>query len=436
MEFRYKNTALFKNKEIEEYISYFGGYIEHLEKVRKSEEYNFKESSINLAFDNKILNEVKVLAEKKIGSSLKYIFVIGIGGSSLGIKAVYDALYGFFDSVEPKRFPKVIFIDTNDSEFLLKLKKFLQKEIKKPEEVFVNIITKSGKTIETIANAEFTLEQLSKLKNFKERLAVITDKGSGLWKRAEDLNIDRLSIPKNVGGRYSVLSAVGLFPLALLGLDIESLREGAKNMADMCLKLNEGNPALISAILKFQNYKNGKNINDLFLFHPELESLGKWYAQLIGESIGKEKDVNGKIVNVGITPIISIGSTDMHSLGQLFLSGAKNTYTCFVSTKSKLRRKAEIPANRFFPDLVKEINGKSMSEIMDAILEGVKEAYSKKGLAYSEVIFDKITLKSIGKFFQWKMMEIMFLGKLIRVDPFTQPSVDGYKAATNRILKN
>ncbi|MEK7151985.1 MAG: hypothetical protein AAB773_00980, partial [Patescibacteria group bacterium] len=384
--------------------------------------------------DKELMESVGAALRDKNTTSLKYILVIGIGGSNLGTKAVYDALYGRFDILEPSRMPKMIFLDTTDPGILLHLESFFDKEITSEEEIVINVISKSGDTTETIVNAELVLGMLrKKFPGILDRLVVTTDFGSLLWKIAEAEDITRLSIPEKVGGRYSVLSAVGLFPLAKVGINVTALLDGARKMREKCLSLDiRENPAMVSAAVLFTNYHSGKTINDNFIFHSELESLGKWYRQLLGESIGKEHDRDGNVVRVGITPTVSIGSTDLHSVGQLYLGGPEDKITTFIFAEFSKRGTVVTP--EVFAGVLGGISGKKPADVADAILKGVKIAYEKKGLPFMEALLPDITPASLGAFMQFKMMEMMYLGQLFNVNPFDQPNVELYKIETKNIL--
>lgn len=420
MKLLYQNTSLVTDEQIQQTGAKLTDYIQHLEKVLRANNYDAAESSINLPANQELLNQVKQLVSEKVTPKLKYIIDIGIGGSNLGTKAVYDAIHGFFDLIEPERFPKIIFADTTDPEFLSKLSKLLS-EITEPEEILINIISKSGTTTETIANAEIILSFLR-----KERIIVTTDENSKFWNWAEQNNVAKLAMPQTVGGRFSVFSAVGLLPLATAGMNIDQLREGAQTTLTSCLDKNiSDNPAIISAVILYLQNQQGKNINDNFFFHPELESLGKWYRQLMGESIGKSSEV-------GITPTVSIGSTDLHSMGQLYLGGPNDKVTTFIYSDQSAT--LTLPQTSIFDNLVPGISGKSAKNIMDAILAGTKIAYQKKGLPFMEVILDDISEKSIGEFLQFKMLEMMYLGKLFNINTFDQPNVEEYKIETKKIL--
>jgi glucose-6-phosphate isomerase len=411
-------------------------YTAHLQKVVAEGGYNAVEGSLNLSKDAALITEVKALAEQKTSPSLKYNIVVGIGGSNLGTKAVYDAILGFRDTMSPEgeEYPKLLFAETTDPEWLLGIEHLIE-NLQSPDEILVTVISKSGGTTETLANFEIIAAALtSKIGDVHERIVAITDEGSKLWDAAGAKNIARLSLPKQVGGRYSVLSAVGLFPLQTVHIDIAQLQQGAAQMLDSCLGDGGQNIAAESAQTLAAHLQKGYTINDNFFFHPELESLGKWYRQLMGESVGKAQSLTGETVHTGITPTVSLGSTDLHSVGQLYLGGPKDKLTTFVSAPNKNVR-VPVPENRIFPDLVPVINGKTAEDIMQAILNGVQIAYQKANLPYMHVTLDKIDEASLGAFLQFKMLEMMYLGQLLNVNSFDQPNVEDYKVETKRLLE-
>lgn len=425
MKFHYKKTALLSTEQITKTANSLSEYINHLNVVAKENNYEADEASMNLPFDEDLLVKINKLTKKKKSEQLKYLIIIGIGGSNLGTKAIYDAFYGFYDTIQNTRFPKIIFLDTQDEEVLTKTGELI-KSLQSKEEVLINAISKSGGTTETAANLEVVYNAFSKkFGDINDRIVITTDEGSQMQKIAEAKQIDFLNLPKKVGGRFSVFSAVGMFPFAVMGFSIESLRSSTQNMRNMCLESTiESNPALLSASILYLHYKNGKNINDNFIFLPQLESLGKWYRQLMGESIGK----NGE----GITPTVSIGSTDLHSVGQLYLGGRKDKVTTFIYGENK-KYESAVPSETYF-NLVEAIKGKNIHEIMKAIIDGTKIAYQKQELPFMEIILDTVTEESLGAFMQFKMMEMMYLGKLIGVNTFDQPQVELYKVETKKIL--
>jgi len=232
-----------------------------------------------------------------------------------------------------------------------------------------------------------------------------------------------------------------MFPLLLAGFDIDALIAGARKMRDICLLSDVvKNPALLSSTLLYlhstiagQDEKQSISINDNFFFNPQLESLGKWYRQLMGESIGKRMDTSGNIVRAGLTPTVSIGSTDLHSIAQLYLGGPLDKFTSFVYAPESINI-ARVPAESVFPLLAKAYADKDFSEIMNAIFSGTKEAYRKNKLPFMEVILPEISEEILGQYLQWKMMEMMFLAKLLNVNAFDQPRVEDYKKETRRFL--
>jgi glucose-6-phosphate isomerase len=338
---------------------------------------------------------------------------------------------GYRDVMRIGEYPRLFFAETTDPEWLLRMLSLLD-TVTTPEEVLVSVISKSGGTTETLANFEIVMEALrGKLGDMNERVVAITDGDSKLMQAANEKGIAALDIPLPVGGRYSVLSAVGLFPLLSVGIDIEAIRRGAVAILDSSLS-GENIAARSAAVLALQQ-KRGHHINDNFFFHPELESVGKWYRQLMGESVGKEKSLNGDVVHAGITPTVSLGSTDLHSVGQLYLGGPKDKLTTFVSSKQAFSVK--VPTERVFPELVPMISGKSATAIMAAILEGVKIAYQKADLPFMEIVLDAVDEESIGAFLQFKMLEMMYLGQLLGVNSFDQPNVESYKIETKRLLE-
>ena len=429
MHFSFEHSGVAKG-DLEAGAKTLSAYLARLGATAKKGEYGEPESSICLPADQALLLGVSAVYREKVRVPLKYVVLVGIGGSNLGVKAVYDALAGYGDAFRGDNRPRMIFLDTNDEEITRISAAHLLKNIGDSKELIIAVVSKSGKTTETIANAEYIIHELkNRFPEIEERVVIITDEESTLRDAARKRNMTVLTIPKQIGGRFSVFAAVGLFPLMAAGFDIEKFRAGASEIRASCLSSETGkNPALEGAVFLAYWYRKGKAIHDSFFFNPELESLGKWYRQLLGESIGKSE-------KVGITPIISVGSTDLHSLGQLYLGGPKDRTTLFVASKSA-DNKVRVPSERIFPNLIPSIKGKTFSEIMKAIREGVKIAYQKNELPFSEAVFEKITERELGFFMEWKMIETMYLGQLLGVNVFDQPEVELYKKETERILKN
>ncbi len=330
----------------------------------------------------------KLYALKHKLNPQKYVLVVGIGGSSLGSKAIYNSIFGYYDNIETNRFPKIIFIETESDVFNEKLITLLNSI--DPNDLVINIISKSGTTAETTFNFELILKNFP---NFKNRIVITTQEQSPLSNLAHELNIDLLEIPKELSGRFSVFSYVGLFPLILANIDISKLLEGSD------LALQDLQTPLDAALSKHQAYETNCFINNLFIFSPALETLGDWHSQLVAESTGKD--------NKGILPTTSIGSNDLHSIAQFYLGGnSANIFFTFMSIKTEIH--------------------------LNKLLNATKEAFTNKGIAYDEIILETVNEIELGYFMQFKMLETIFLAKLIGVNPFNQPNVEDYKKYISR----
>jgi len=408
--------------------------VETIRTVIKTRDYLAPTTSVCLPDDEVLLERVQTLATALVSDTLRYVFVVGIGGSNLGTKAIYDALYGYQDLVDDNR-PRLLFLDAINPRYFTYVATKIIPQLADPADYLVVTLSKSGGTTETLANTEILLDALARhVGGVAERTVVITDAGSTYAVVAAEKGMNVLTMPPAVGGRYSVFSAVGLFPLVAAGIDVVALRSGATAQRALCLDAQiENNPALQSAAFSALAYTDGYHIHDTFVFSSELESLGKWYRQLLGESIGKEYDIDGERVEIGITPTVSIGSTDLHSVGQLYLGGPKDKFTTFVySIHDEI---VAMPTQRIFPTVVPMIQGKDMSTIAQAILSGVQIAYQKQSLPFMSVELEGVTPYELGSFMQYKMMEVMYLSYALNVNPFDQPHVELYKLETKQLLE-
>jgi glucose-6-phosphate isomerase len=405
--------------------------------MKKAAQAKYKDdrASINLHNDRKSLQKVQALISSKLRLKPEYVVVIGIGGSNLGTIAVQEAVRGKLYDQKYNSKIKILYADTVDTDTLHAITTIIEPTLQEGNNVILNVVTKSGGTTETIANFQVLLTLLKKYKkkDYKNYVVVTSGRDSKLWKVAVQEKFSVLEIPEKVGGRYSVFSPVGLFPLGLIGVNITQLLKGAGDMKKACLNPVQKNPAAVSALIQYAHYKKGRNISDLFLFASDLESVGKWYRQLMGESIGKEKNRNGKRVWEGITPTVSVGSTDLHSMAQLYLGGPQDKITTFVHARH-MNSNVTVPKLDTYEHLIENIQGKSLPDLMDAILQGVQIAFNKGKRPYIEIALPDKSEHSIAQFLQFKMMEIMYLGYLLNVNPFDQPNVEAYKTETKKIL--
>lgn len=377
-----------------------------LQRVLREKDWSCPESFL-------ILPEERV--SLKLSQKFDLILLVGVGGSSLGAQAVYEVLKN------KKKLAPFLILDSLNPLFF---QKALQEAGKiKKGRLAVFFISKTGSTFETTANF-FAL--FDKIKKIKPEIFVISTQNSPLWLWGQKKNFLTLPIPEKVGGRYSVLSNVGLFPLKLAGVDAKELISGAKEANKVCLLENPlKNPAMSSALTIFYHYQGGKNIYSNMVFPPDLEYFGKWYVQLMAESLGKD----GK----GMTPTVTTGTTDFHAIGQLYFDGPRDKLVNFVFTQD-LGQDYQIEDLEDFSPLFPGLGEKKIWQLNKIIFEGVKRAYLKKKIPFTETILEKLQERNLGYLLEMKMIEIIFLGKLMKVNAFDQPGVDLYKKEARKIL--
>lgn len=435
----YKTTIVsFKHQENPETLSpllqQLQPEIERMQQALK-QGYNTPYASLALPYDYKYNEQIRRVVKEKRKLNIKAIIVIGIGGSHLGTLAVEQAVLGLlYNDHTPD--VAIYYVDTVDSAYLADLRFIIERHLfDENENILVNVISKSGNTTETIANFQIFLEMLQQYfpDDWQNYVVVTTDENSPLWQLAKQEQFTCLPIPAKVGGRYSVFSAVGLFPLEFVGVDTWQLREGACHALATIQTSTSANYAAVSAALLAHYYQQGYNIHNTFIFAQDLQGFGAWYRQLLGESIGKEFDLQGKKVNVGLVPLTSIGTTDLHSVGQLYLSGNHHIFTTFVTVYTP-GVEFTVPRLQGYEKLVEHIQGKTIDHIMDAVTEGTQQAYTAAQLPYVTWHLREKSAWSIGCLLQYKMLETIYLASLLNVNPFDQPNVESYKHATRKIL--
>src|SRR3989338_4139927 len=334
-----------------------------------------------------------------MNKNAKFIFVIGIGGSDLTSKAVWNALTAHKPEVEKK----IFFLESPDSREYKEVTNFVKTKIKNLEDIALVAISKSGNTAETLESFHKIFYILSEKfgSPLNKRVLIISSPNSPLWKLAEEKEIEKIEWEGDIGGRFSAFTIAHTKVLSIAGLDSDVFVAGGKEMDEKCNTEAENNPAQNLARKIFDNYKNGVDILDFFIFNSELEDLGKWCRQLIAESLGKENEEGER---VGLTPTVSIGPVDMHSMLQLNLGGPKNRFTIFVKS---------------FFEIKESVN--------DRAYEEVSEAYKEAGLPFIKYEIEKINEREIGSFMAYMMNVTLELAKLFKVDPYGQPAVENYK---------
>ncbi len=396
--------------------------------------YQTQYASLLTPSDEAEIKHIGEIVDRTLKLNPTMILLVGIGGSNMGTLAIVQALYGSLYN-DNSRGIAFYCADTIDNDFDKALLERMERELANGGRVILCIVTKSGTTTESLVNGSLFLELLKKYNRgtYQKYVITITDGDSPLATLARAENFTLLEIPKKVGGRFSVFTAVGLFPLALLGINIISLCRGAQDMLELCVNEKiEQNAAAQSALMLYAHYQQGYALHNLFVFSPDLLMLGNWYKQLIGESLGKKYDLNGGVVEVGITPLVSVGTVDLHSVAQLYLAGPRNTVTTFIDIDRE-NDSLRIPDNELSA-LIPGLAVRSISFTKKAIFQGVTEAYANEKRPFMVVTLEEKSAYSIGQFMMMKMFETLYLAKLWNINPFDQPAVELYKQLAHKLM--
>ena len=367
---------------------------------------------------------------KSIKDKIEYFVVLGIGGSALGPAAVFTALCHFRHNDLPKDKQKIKFLveDNVDPERMLALLDVIE-----PEKTLFNVITKSGATSETMSQYLIISDLLKKKIGAKwnEHIVATTSSAKGnLIKLAKENNFKTFYIPDGVGGRFSELCPVGLLPAAIMGIDIKAMLEGAAAMDKACKDADiYKNPALMAAVLQFIAMGKGKNISVMMPYADSLKYIADWYCQLWGESLGKAKDNNGKLINAGQTPVKSLGVTDQHSQVQLYTEGPYDKVITLIGVE-KYRGDVVIPQGaEAFPD-VNFLCGHTMGELINTERVATEYALTRSKHMNNTILLDEINANTIGQLLMLFQIETAYEGYLLNIDAFNQPGVEEGKNAT------
>jgi glucose-6-phosphate isomerase len=339
------------------------------------------------------------------------IAVVGIGGSSLGIKAI-DSLM----RIKKRSKRKLHYFENSDP---LNITQTMSK-LKKERTLFV-VISKSGGTIETTSIFKTLIKHFDLRLDGEDRgrVIAITDTGSSLSQFAEHYGIAQYNIPDNVGGRFSVLSAVGVIPLTLAGYDTTALLEGAQAFRDRFFAGSEAH--LLEKACYYFEYSVEKGINVLFSYANELEDLTKWYVQLWGESLGK---INVSGERVGMTPIGLIGSIDQHSFLQLLIEGPLDKTVTFIKIDD-FENDLTIP-DITLPHIEKTdfINTNSFRTLINAQCDATKESLVQSGVATDMITLSHIAEGNIGAMMIYYELLTSLVGAMLKVNTYDQPGVE------------
>ncbi len=363
----------------------------------------------------------------QIDQDFDNIVVLGIGGSALGNKALYSAL-----RIEKGLTKKLYVADNVDPTLVYDI--LSQIELKR---TLFNVVTKSGTTAETMSVFLIILQILKEAfpKDYKKHIVVTTDKDKGFLRQViKSEGYYDFEVPDNVGGRFSVLTDVGLLSSAFVGINIDELLAGAGTMRDLCATsdINQ-NPAYLMGLAHYLYMKEGKNISVMMPYANALYDMADWYRQLWAESLGKKYNLDKEEVYVGQTPVKALGTTDQHSQVQLYREGPNDKVTTFLTVDS-FKHDYNIPSIYPERDEVNYLGGQTLSKLLNTERLATEIALSKSDRPNCNITFPKINEKNLGEFIMLYEIMTVFTGALFEIDPLDQPGVEEGKIATYALM--
>ncbi|MBN1494999.1 glucose-6-phosphate isomerase [Candidatus Peregrinibacteria bacterium] len=376
-----------------------------------------KQGFYNVIDDEKTISAIQKFA-RSVRGRFDDIVLLGIGGSALGPITIYQSLKHLFANELPankRKHPRLHVLDNIDPGLI----KDIEDIITYKRTLFI-VASKSGKTPETISQYFYFRKKCDekKLKS-SNHFVFITEKGRGLiFDIGSKENIPLFYIPENVGGRFSVLTPVGLVPAALTGVNIAGLILGAKKMRENFLSRSfEKNIPYKIAVSQFLLYKKGINITVLYPYSQRLIKFTEWYKQLLAESIGK--------ANIGITPVNALGVTDQHSQNQLYNEGPNDKFFIFIKVK-------DLGETIKIPNYIKNL---SFNKLFHTEQEGTIQALTHYKRPNIIINIDKVDEENLGALFMLFEASVAFLGELFKINAFNQPGVELSKKITQKLLE-
>ncbi|MFC1493251.1 glucose-6-phosphate isomerase [candidate division KSB1 bacterium] len=382
------------------------------------------------------IQDIKGAAERLQKRFENYV-VVGIGGSALGNIALNTALnppyYNELSREQRKNGLKVYFPDNVDPDLIRGLLNVI--DLKK---TVINVITKSGSTAETLANFLILKEALKEAvgDEYHRHIIVTTDPHKGLLRKlASKEDFRSFSVPENVGGRFSILSPVGLLSAAVTNVDVEELLAGAAYMHKRCTNPEiRSNPALMAAALQYLLYQKMKNIVVMMPYSQALKDIADWFRQLWAESLGKKTDRNGQVIYEGSTPVKALGATDQHSQIQLYVEGPYDKSVIFL-TVEKFREQVDIPVGGYHDeDSLSYLEGSSLEKLIQTEQYATEWALTKNNRPNCKIILPEVNAFTIGQLLYMLELQTAYAGELFNVNAFDQPGVEEGKKATYALM--
>lgn len=389
---------------------------------------------LELPYRDAVRREILAYAASVRGR-FENVCVLGIGGSALGNTALHTALDGpYHDLVPPAGRPRLFVLDNIDPEWMAAFLASVD-----PTRTVFNVVSKSGTTAETMSQFLILRERLVQRlgeKGHREHIVITTDESKGVLREIVRRDGYRsFTVPDGVGGRFSVLSEVGLVSSALLGIDIEALHAGAVAMDQRCRssQLLE-NPALLHAALQYGLHTwRGLVMSVTFSYSHRLRNVADWYAQLLAESLGKKQARGGQTAHRGPTPIRAVGVTDQHSQVQLYAEGPYDKWFTFLALEEP---EAEVVIPTAYPDLeaVAYLGGRRLGELFRAEREGTRIALTEAGRPNAQFVLERIDAHAVGQLLYLLELSVAVMGEHYDVDAFDQPGVEAGKIAAYALM--
>lgn len=391
---------------------------------------------MNLGYNEETLWYVKEYASI-VRTRFDNILVLGIGGSALGGIAVTEALlkpyWNLLSKEQRGDFPRIFFLDNIDPDSINGLLDIL--DLKK---TLVNVITKSGSTAETMSQFMIVKDRLEKElgeDEYRKNVVATTDKQTGVLRQiAEQEGYKTFVVPDDVGGRFSVFSAVGLLPFALVGIDIDEIMNGIKDM-DLALKntdINENIAAQNALIQYLLDIKRGKHISVMMPYSSKLKYVSDWYVQLWAESLGKDTDKQGNHVHIGQTPVKALGATDQHSQIQLYNEGPNDKIINFIRVK-EFDTTLDIP-KIFEYTGIGYLGGKTMNDLINAEADSTKVSLSDYARPTVTITMPKVNGYYLAQLLYMFEVQTAIAGELYNINTFNQPGVEQAKNYTYALM--
>jgi glucose-6-phosphate isomerase len=364
------------------------------------------------------------------------LVVLGIGGSALGTIALKSALchplHNLLDASARGGRPRLFVLDNVDPDFVFSAAEFID-----VEKTLFSVVTKAGGTAETMAQLVIFENALREAvgDDAGGHVVATTDPEKGdLRKMVSDFGWASLPIPSNVGGRFSVLTCVGLFPAAMLGIDVRQLLSGAAFMDRRSESRSiDENPALAFATLQYCLYRKGAPISVLMPYCNALYDLADWYRQLWAESLGKKSDSAGRVVNTGPTPVKALGATDQHSQIQLYAAGPYDKSITFIEVE-KFRSEVPIPEALKEYESAAALAGRTLNELLSAEKRGTEVALTEAGRPNGTLLVPEVSAFTVGQLFYLFEMATAISGALYGINAFVQPGVEAGKVAAYALM--